>query len=280
MRYSGDDVTILMSVYKGTTINQLIESVKSIGVNQTVRPKEIIVVIDGSVPKEVYDYLFDNNHLVPLKILEKEKNQGLALALRDGMKLVTTKLIARMDTDDISVNDRIATQLNAFNVDPNLALYGGNVIEFVEDPANPIQARKMPEMDADIRKFAKYRSPFNHPTVMFKKKIIDESGGYLPLGTLEDYFLWIRVLNHKHIVVGNSNHNLVFMRSGKDMYRRRGGGLTAIKNFWKLRLTMLRMKQISKIQFLIGFFVNVASVLLPSDIRAYIYTKFLRNPID
>ena len=83
-----------------------------------------------------YDTLF--------KIVRLPHNIGLGLALNEGLKVCSNELVARMDTDDISLIDRCEKQLNEFNKNPNLVMVGTNVDEFYDTPDNITSTRKVP----------------------------------------------------------------------------------------------------------------------------------------
>ena len=74
--------------------------------------------------------------------------------------------------------------------------------------------------------FAKKRNPFNHPCVMFRKSAVMEAGGYNGKFRMEDYYLWIRMLQTEY-ESRNLKDVLLYMRTPADMYIRRGGWLYA-----------------------------------------------------
>jgi hypothetical protein len=138
-----------------------------------------------------------------------------------------------MDSDDVSLPERFEIQLKEVVNNPNLAIIGGQVEEFVNDPLNIVGRRKVPTSEQLLRQFIKWRSPFNHPSVMMNKEALQRVGGYMPYGNLEDYYLWARILAHNYNVE-NVQDVLVKMRVDTGMYQRRGK-LSNIKYFYKLR---------------------------------------------
>ena len=74
-----------------------------------------------------------------------------------------------------------------------IAACGGWIREF-NDTGNYSKIKKMPQTEADIRKYIRYRNPLNHMTVMFRKSVILSVGNYRHFPLLEDYELWCRVL--------------------------------------------------------------------------------------
>lgn len=191
--------------------------------NQTVVPSEIVLVEDGPLSTELQKVIdihrrkFTNT----FKVIKSIYNQGLGQSLRLGTQFVSTDWIARMDSDDISVPDRFEIQLKEINKHPELALIGGQVQEFANSTLNIVGYRRVPTSESLLRQFIKWRSPFNHPTVMIKKKALQQVGGYVSYGNLEDYYLWARIIvNNYHIA--NVDQVLVKMRVDEGMYQRRG----------------------------------------------------------
>lgn len=268
--------SVLMSLYSGDQPEHFISAVDS-NFEQTVPPYEIVIVIDGPVGKTIDDAIniVKSRYGEKIRIVRLNKNVGLGAALQEGMKVVRTEIVARADSDDLSDSRRFEYQLREFKQDSQLVLVGGLVKEFVKDKDNIISARRLPEDDDDIRTFAKYRSPFNHPTVMFKKSAIEEVGGYLPFRFLEDYHLWARVLS-KDWHVKNVNDATVFMRVDTGMYGRRGGISYGIQNL-KLRWFFFKLGMISFGQMLFIDFVVFSMSVIPMGVRKLLYTKFLRQ---
>ena len=133
-----------------------------------------------------------------------KENKGHGNARRTSFMNCDNNIIAIMDSDDISYNNRFERQLEKFAKNMNIDVVGGQITEFIDDPNNIIGKRIVPEGDNDIKNYLKKRCPMNHMTVMFRKSIITGIGGYCEnFGKLEDYKLWVDV-----IVSGNKIHNL------------------------------------------------------------------------
>lgn len=217
------DVSILMSVYIKERPEYLRASLQS-AIKQTVRVKEIVLVLDGpitdqlqSVINECQKEYSDLIKLVPLK-----ENVGLGKALAIGVEKCKYDLVARMDTDDIMIPTRIEKQIAEFSSDPDLTIVGSNIDEFYDSPESIVGRRVVPETNEEICNFSKKRNPFNHMTVMFKKAAVLDVGNYQPMMGFEDYYLWVRLLKAGY-KGKNIQESLVFARTGKDMYARRGG---------------------------------------------------------
>lgn len=139
------------------------------------------------------------------------------MALNLGMQHCKNDLIARMDTDDISKPERCEKQLNMFSRYPELAIVGSWVDEFVDTPDNVTTVRRVPCAQDEIYEYAKRRSAFNHPAVMYRKSAVIANGGYSDLRRNQDVDLFGRMLyaGCKAANVGESLVSAVFSPSSK-----------------------------------------------------------------
>lgn len=150
------------------------------------------------------------------------QNKGLGNALKEAINNCSNSLVARMDSDDVSIKDRFRLQLEKFICVPELDVVGGNISEFIGSEMNITGTRKVPATDWEIKKYVKKRCPVNHVSVMFKKSSVQEAGGYLDWYCNEDYYLWIRMIE-KGFKFANIQKCLVNVRVGDSMSGRRGG---------------------------------------------------------
>ncbi len=213
--------SVLMSVYNKEKPSYLRESIDSM-VSQTEKPDEIIIVKDGPLGKELDDVIKEYKDKRPelFVILELPENKGLGNALNKGLEISKNELVARMDTDDISLPDRCKKQLMEFEKNKNLCIVGTQINEFIDQPTEIIRSRVVPLTYDDILEFSKRRSPFNHPTVMYKKSKVLELGGYRTYGRKEDLDLFIRMI-HENSYAINLNEVLLLYRSNQDNLQRR-----------------------------------------------------------
>ena len=270
------DVSILMSVYIKDKPEYLRTSLKS-AINQTVRVKEIVLVLDGpitdqlqSVVEECQKECSDLIKLIPLK-----ENVGLGKALAIGVEKCKYDLVARMDTDDIMIPTRIEKQIAEFTSDLDLTIVGSNIDEFYDSPESIVGRRVVPETNEEICNFSKKRNPFNHMTVMFKKSAVLDVGNYQPMMGFEDYYLWVRLLKAGY-KGKNIQESLVFARTGEDMYARRGGKKYFL-NGLKGRKAIYQAGLGSMSDYLISCSAHVVVSLLPNKIRGQIYESKLRK---
>jgi len=213
--------SILMSVYYKENPDYLAESFQSLH-DQTVPSDEIIVVQDGALTDELYAVINHWKGLLPVRVLGLDENRGLGIALQAGLEMCSHELVARMDADDVAVPERFEKQLQAFERDDNLVLLGSHVFEFMESINEVLYKKHVPMSQEDIYRYARWRNPFNHMTVMYKKSAVLDAGGYRHSPGFEDYDLWTRLIK-KNYSMENLNEYLVFARIGNDMVGRRTG---------------------------------------------------------
>lgn len=265
--------SVLMSLYNKENPEYLRLALDSM-INQTIKPDELVLVEDGPLSDELYAVLDDYD--IYLKRVKNPTNLGLGLSLNKGLNVCRNDLVARMDTDDISVLNRCEKQLLFFAEHPDTTILGGQIEEFISDPQNVVGKRVVPESDEELKLYMKRRCPFNHMTVMFKKSDVIKAGNYQNWFRNEDYYLWIR-LALNGFKFSNLPDTLVYARVGADMYQRRGGN-EYYKSEIGIQKLMLEKKMID-----IGTYVMncgkrlVVEKILPNRIRGWVFQKFARE---
>lgn len=271
-------ISVLFSVYKKEKAEYLRQAVESM-VNQTRTVDEIIIVEDGPLTDILYEELnyLEERYGRIIKRYPLKENRGLGLALKYGVEKCSSELIARMDTDDIAVNNRIEIQEKAFLEDFRLDIVGGHIEEFNTDPRYPHSKRMVPLTHKEIVKYQKMRSAFNHMTVMFKKSAVIRAGNYEHGLYMEDDLLW-----HNMIYTGSKMKNidmvLCKVRVGNGMYKRRGG-VDYFSFYEEARKKMLERKQISYKDYLLSLGIQLGVATVPNDTREFIFKKFLRKGV-
>ncbi|MCK4752016.1 MAG: glycosyltransferase [Planctomycetes bacterium] len=244
---------------------------------QTVKPTEVVLIVDGPVPKvtsQVIERL--ENSYENLKVVRLKKNVGHGEARRLGLANCSYDLVAIVDGDDICAPDRFEKQLLCFESDKDLSVVGGYSCEFEGDVNNVTGIRKSPLGDSEIKQYLKSRSPFNQPTVMFRKCYVDSAGGFMDWYCDEDYYLWIRMFLAGY-KFKNLPENLMFVRMDEDSYTRRGG-LRYFKSEAALQIYMYKHKVIGFIRLIINILIRfVVQVLISSRLRGWVFKKFFRT---
>ena len=268
--------SVLMSLYKKEHPEYLRLALDSM-INQTVRPDEIVLVEDGPLTDELYAVVKEYEEQNPelLHIAVNKTNLGLGLALNEGLKVCRNKLVARMDTDDISKPDRCEKQLKRFEEKPELAIVGSHIDEFVGTKENVISQRKVPTTSEAIYEFAKKRSAFNHPAVMYRKSAVLAEGGYSDLKRNQDVDLFGRML-FKGYKAENIDEALLWFRSSDELAARRKSWentksyIATIKKFWKMGYSSFS-------DYAMVAVAQTGMFVLPAKMQNWVYKKFLRK---
>ena len=278
-----NDFSVSMCVYGGDNAEHFDVAIRSI-VEQTLPPAEIVLTVDGPIPREIEAIIAQyQNELdsIAFKVIRLDKNMGHGEARRICFENCSYPLIALMDADDLSVPYRFQKQIQYYNKHPDVSAVGGFITEFITQP-DPIDIsmkagnRIVPETDSEIKTYMKKRCPMNQMTVMLKKEVIVEVGGYQDWYCDEDYYLWIRLaLAGKKF--GNIPENLVNVRVGEEMYQRRGGW-KYFKSEAKLQGYMMKKGIISFPRYLINVVERlILQVLMPNSVRGWVFQKLARS---
>lgn len=247
--------------------------------NQTRRPDEIVLVVDGPVPAALDEIIRVCEENPLFSVLRLEKNQGHGRARELSLQSCTKDWIALMDADDISCPDRFEKQLSYIGDHPECDIVGGNITEFRGTPDQIVGQRVVPQVGEAIRNYARRRCPMNQVTVLFRKAAVEAAGGYIDWFCEEDYYLWLRMLE-KHMVFANLPDILVNVRVGEDMYQRRGG--------WQYFASEYRLQNYMRERGMIGWprwGMNVAQrfilqVVMPNRLRGLVFKCFARKKYE
>lgn len=164
---------------------------------QTFCDIETVLVNDGSEDSSVRiaeDWCLK----YPRFILVNSEGTGLVDALNTGLERCSGKWVARMDSDDISLPDRIEKQHRLAESMGPRTVVSCRVRSFPRDVVTPgyrlyeqwLNGLTEPE---EIEKNLFIESPVPHPTAFFHRQSILAEGGYTERELPEDYELWLRL---------------------------------------------------------------------------------------
>ena len=270
--------TVITSVYKNDKPGFVRVALDSMLVEQTVKPDEIVIVQDGSVPYEISRLLIEykDKYGDVINVIKLDENKGLGNALKLGVENAKYDLCARMDSDDICMPDRFEKQLGFIEAHPECDIVGGQMTEFIDTPDNIVGCREVPLINKEIYQFMKSRCALNHVTVMFRKEAVLKVGNYQDWFWNEDYYLWVRMMMNK-CVFANIPDVAVNVRSGADQYARRGG-----KKYFDseigIKKLMLDNGMISRKEYIVNYVERfIIQLMLPNSVRGWVYRTFARK---
>lgn len=273
-----DKFSVVTSVYQNDKPEFIRVALDSMLVEQTLKPSEIVLVQDGSVPADLERLLFEYEakYSDVMHIVRLDKNGGLGNALKLGVENATYSLVARMDSDDICKPKRFEKQVAYMAEHQECDIVGGQMTEFIGEPTNVVGKRVVPESNEAIYEYMKSRCALNHVTVMFRKDTILKVGNYQDWFWNEDYYLWVRMMMNK-CVFANLSDVLVNVRSGEDQYARRGG-MKYFKSEEGIQRLMLDNKLINWCEYSVNVAKRlIVQLLLPNWLRGWVFRTFARK---
>ncbi|BDZ45903.1 glycosyltransferase [Naasia aerilata] len=214
--------SLLLPVYFRDDPEHFRLAFKSSVLDQTRAPDEVVLVQDGPIPPALDEAISESVEASPVPVtrVRLAQNVGLAVALEKGLEACRHGIVARMDADDVSLPDRFARQLEVLAT--GVDIVGTGMLEFLDDTKVVSGRRVPPTGQQEIVRYSRFHDPFNHPTVVYRKAAVRKAGGYQPLGLMEDYWLFVRMID-SGAKVANLPDPLVMYRVGAGAYNRRGG---------------------------------------------------------
>ncbi len=271
----GQAFSLLMSTWGGDRADHLRQAFESTVTAQTRRPAEVVLVQDGPVPAELareIDRLVARSP-VPVRHVALPENLGLGPALDAGLRAAENEIVARMDADDVSIAERFARQLPL--IEDGADIVGSGLWEFGSSTEDVVGRRTPPTDPEEIRRVVRFRDPFNHPTVVYRRSAVLAAGGYSDLPLMEDYLLFTRMVAGG-AVPANLAEPLVYYRVGEGAYARRGG-MTLLRSEVALQRRFRSLGITTRSQYLRNVAVRGGYRLVPERVRKVAYRRLLAN---
>ena len=186
-------ISVLLPLYNAEkTIKACIESI----LNQSLRDFELIIINNNSTDtgtEITQEFSIQDKRI---KILH-ERNQGISYALNKGIKNAQYQYIARIDADDEMLPNRLQMQFDFLESNPQIDLISGlakvDPNHCLKGFQNYIQQLNLWLSEDELYVHRFVESPFPHPSVMFRKKLMEKFGLYSTNTSIpEDYELWLR----------------------------------------------------------------------------------------
>ena len=269
-------VSVLMSVYQSEKAEYLHRSLQSVWDDQTSKPSQIVLIIDGPIGKELQQVVDSWKSKLGdvFCVVKNEVNLGLTKSLNKGLQYITSEYIARADSDDISMPSRFELQSTYLDTHPDIDIMGGSMQEF-NDTNDCINVRHYPLTHEEASKYIVKASPLAHPSVMMRKKIFDGGLNYNEkYRTSQDIALWYDTLLAGYHIANIDDIVLLFRQSG-DVFKRRGRAKAW--NEFKIYMDgIYRLKGL----FTLNYAYPIARLIfrmMPDSIIKLIYQSKMRN---
>ena len=183
-------------VNASTTLDAAIRSIAE----QSSREWELLLINNASTDESAsiaHDWSRRNTRIRVIN----EPTIGIAHALNTGLEHATAPLIARMDADDIAHPERLARQVAFMNEHPEVGVLGTRTcFETTVEKSSGMawfvnwQNGILSPHEHYMKRFVD--APVAHPTVVFRRELIQHFGGYSTEPLPEDHELWLRWMHH------------------------------------------------------------------------------------
>ena len=185
-------VSVVMPIFnQARYCRAAIESVRG----QSLRDLELILIDDGSTDETatIVDSLARRDKRI--RVVHR-RHAGVSASCNLGILLARCEFIARLDGDDLCVEDRLETQLAFLEDHPSVAVLGGDMMAMAQD-GRPVRRVTYEPDSAALHLDVMHGNPLAHPTVMMRRSTVMKVGGYRRVfDYAEDYDLWLRASEH------------------------------------------------------------------------------------
>lgn len=182
-------VSIVLPVYNAAKfLSRTLDSI----LKQDFWDFEIIAINDGS--KDESALLLSRIRDPRITVIDNETNIGLIATLNKGLALARGEYVARCDADDLYHPQRLSLQMDYLKSHTDVGVLGTDAW-FIDESDRVIGTTynfPYASIEMDVRLLR--GSPFFHSSVIYKKSLVEDAGGY-PEGFVhaEDYALWLKL---------------------------------------------------------------------------------------
>jgi len=189
------EISVIMSVFKETETGIRV-AVSSI-LEQTFRNFELIIVNDNPESEEagrILEKIAKEDERI--RITTNDRNRALGYSLNVAVRAAQADIIARMDTEDTSVEERLEKQYAYMRAHPSVDLLFAQWIDVDEKGA---ETPRLPSAkDAErLKKTFFTKSLLMHPTLMARKEVLLKNP-YPEMGRPEDIVLWLKLIRESY----------------------------------------------------------------------------------
>lgn len=255
------EISVLMLAYN--TEKYIDQAIRSI-LNQSFGDFELLIYNDGSTDKtaQIIKSFSDDR----IRFIDSEINRGLSYARMLSLQEAGCKYVAILDSDDIAMPHRLKLQYEFMERNPSIVLCGGNAVEIDENGVlkkGLIHKKFKPH---DLKTLLFFKNIFINSSVMYRREIAVDLGGYKDMAPVEDYDLFVRIADKYDI--HTFNEALVYYRIHNNNISKTKYDLavTRLKEVKNLQLGMLGVD--------IGEFGDMFNAFLSWEIEKFSVERF------
>ena len=204
-------ISVVLPVYNGEKF--LYKAIQSI-LTQSFTDFELIIINDGSTDRT--DAIIQSVTDTRIIYVKNEVKKGLVYSLNKGIDLAKGKYIARMDADDICLPGRFSRQISFMENHEEMAVVASTII-FINEKGQETgiwDLDKKTISSSDIKKIMPFKNCIAHPSVMMRSGYAKEFKYRRRQRNIEDYDLWLRLLNRGYSIAKIEEPLLLYRMHG------------------------------------------------------------------
>ncbi len=190
-------ISVIMAAYNAE--KYLKEAIDSI-LNQTYTDFEFIIIDDGSIDKTAS--IIASYKDKRIKYHKNKKNEGLIFSLNKGLDLAHGEYIARMDADDISLEDRFEKQIAFLEENNEIGACSTN-LKYINVYGQQFSKDTWKQSSLPLEWLILFQNPLAHPSMLIRNEVLRTYKLYYNKESYvaEDYDLWTRFILHSKMYV-------------------------------------------------------------------------------
>lgn len=216
-------IAVLMSVYIKERPEYLDLAMKSLWIDQTLKPSQIIIIQDGDLTPDLLAVLDKWRQIIPEDIFvyhKNDENLGLTKSMNIGIKYVKEKYIARIDSDDICLPEKFEKQYEYLESHPEISILGTQVQEIDAD-GQYTKLRFYPLTNKEVIRYIPRATPLQHSNVMMRTQMFRNGISYNERFRMtQDLALWFDALCAGYKIANIPDCLFLFRISNETMRRR------------------------------------------------------------
>lgn len=203
-------VSVIMSVFNASCF--LVEAIESI-LRQSYSNFEFIIVDDASTDNSLEIIQSYANRDKRIYVLKNLANIGLGASLNRAIQVSKGNFLARMDADDISLDDRFQKQLDFFDVHPEIKILGGDHL-LIDKNGKKLGNLIYPKSSSILRWNMLLGNGLivTNGATMIRKDFLESLGGYKDHRAAQDFELWSRTFEMEPFPIANLPDTILYYR--------------------------------------------------------------------
>ena len=188
--YKDTIVSVIMAAYNSEPfIGEAVDSI----IKQSLPEFELIIINDNSSDNTLK--IIESYNDPRIKVVSNETNRGPSYSRNKAIRLSKGKYIAIMDSDDVSISDRLEKQVSFLNKNKNIMAVG-SFIEEIDQDGKKLAYVKSPIKNEQIKSSILFRIPMIHSSTMIRRDFFEENNLFYneSFSCAQDYEMMCRLV--------------------------------------------------------------------------------------